>query len=267
MSNTNLNDTQIEQLKQPLDPKKVKHRQGGGGKELSYLRGTDVIDRANEIFGFGGWGYDLISNELVNVVGENGEVVGGYYAARLKLQVYGCVPITDEGVCPIQESRNPRAKVDAHDMARKGAITDAMKRAFRCFGDQFGNSLYDTDLVDGQPGTEKSTTGTTNNQQPHQQTPQQATRASVVQNQPPAGNRTPGTPPAAKPVTTPSPNPAPGGLLASEQQVQAIIKLAGRQGLEEIERDRRIKDLYACKLNELSNEDARHFIKVLQEQA
>lgn len=234
--------------------------------QLAYLKGHNVIEQANEIFGYGGWGYDILLVELQNVLSETGEIIGGYYAARLKLQVYGCLPITEEGICPIQEGRNPRAKIDAHDMARKGAITDAMKRAFRCFGDQFGNSLYDTDLVDGQPGTEKSTTGTAKQQQ-RQPAPAQPTRAAVAQNQPPAVNRTPNAPQAPKAVTASSPNPAPGGLLASEQQVQAIIKLAGRQGLEEIERDRRIKDLYACKLNELSNEDARHFIKVLQEQA
>jgi DNA repair and recombination protein RAD52 len=138
-------------LEQPLDPKRVKHRAGGGGMQLSYLKGHDAIDTANRIFGFGNWGYDLQGVELQNVYGENGDIIGGYYAARVKLTVAGCVPITEEGVCPIQEGRNPRAKIDAHDMARKGAITDAMKRALRCFGDQFGNSLYDSDLVDGQP--------------------------------------------------------------------------------------------------------------------
>jgi hypothetical protein len=34
---------------------------------------------------------------------------------------------------------------EAHEMAVAGAVTDAMKRAFRQFGSQFGNSLYDRD--------------------------------------------------------------------------------------------------------------------------
>jgi hypothetical protein len=32
--------------------------------------------------------------------------------------------------------------VDAHEMAEKGAVTDALKRALRTFGNQFGNGLY-----------------------------------------------------------------------------------------------------------------------------
>jgi hypothetical protein len=32
------------------------------------------------------------------------------------------------------------------------SVTDALKRALRCYGDLFGNSLYDTDIVDGQEG-------------------------------------------------------------------------------------------------------------------
>jgi len=156
---------QLKMLEEPLDPKRVKHRQGGGGMSLGYIAGYDAIATANRIFKPGNWGYDLLGVDLQNVLAENGEIIGGYYAARVKLTVAGCVPITEEGVNPIQEGRNPRAKIDAHDMARKGAITDALKRALCCFGDQFGNSLYDNELVDGQPGTEKSTTGT-NRQQP-----------------------------------------------------------------------------------------------------
>lgn len=142
---------QVEQLDQPLDAKRVKHRTGGGGAQLSYLKGHDIIDAANRIFGYGCWGYDLLAVELTNVADASGEIIGQYYTARIKLTVAGAMPITEEGICPVQEGRNPRAKIDAHDMSRKGAITDALKRALRCYGDQFGNSLYDNDLVDGQP--------------------------------------------------------------------------------------------------------------------
>jgi DNA repair and recombination protein RAD52 len=256
-----LNDEVTAKLGKPLDPTRVKHRQGGGGMQLAYIKGHDAIDTANQIFGFGNWGFDLLSNELINVLGENGEILGGYYAARVKLTVAGCVPITEEGVCPIQEGRNPRAKIDAHDMARKGAVTDAMKRAFRCYGDQFGNSLYDTDLVDGQPGTEK-VTGNSN-----QNRPSQASQPRPTPDMP------------ARPVTTSTPKAAPAqasqptqtqassGEMATAQQRQGILKLAGNQGMEEVEINRRLKELYACNLDNLSRTDAAHFIKVLQGQA
>jgi recombination DNA repair RAD52 pathway protein len=111
---------QIDLLDQPLDAKRVKHRTGGGGVQLAYLKGHDIIDTANRVFGYGSWGYDLLSVELNNVTSESGEIIGNYYTARIKLTVAGCIPITEEGICPVQEGRNPRAKIDAHDMARKG---------------------------------------------------------------------------------------------------------------------------------------------------
>jgi len=136
---------QLTQLEQRLDTGQMSQRQGGGGAKLDYLKGHVYIDNANRIFGFGKWGYELIGPvELVGIPNPEGGLIDGhYYAARIRLTVQGCVPIEEEGVCPVQEGRNPRARIDAHDMARKGAVTDAMKRALRCFGDQFGNSLYD----------------------------------------------------------------------------------------------------------------------------
>jgi DNA repair and recombination protein RAD52 len=214
-------------LDKPLDPNRVKHRAGGGGMSLAYLKGHNVIDQANDIFGFGAWGYDILMVELVNISGDGGEVVGGYYAARVRLTVAGCVPITEEGVCPIQEGRNPRAKIDAHDMARKGAVTDAMKRAFRCYGDQFGNSLYDTDLIDGQPGTGRATSNNSN--QGQQQPAQKPTAAPVQQSRPVASQQ------AAKPVTQPAPNVVHmgEGEKATEPQRTAIVRMAGKQGIDE----------------------------------
>ena len=92
MSQSPFTPEQIAQLDQPLDPKRVKHRSGGGGMQLSYLKGHDAIDTANRIFGYGNWGYDLMGVEMQNVLGEDGGVIGCYYAARVKLTVTGCVP-------------------------------------------------------------------------------------------------------------------------------------------------------------------------------
>jgi len=36
-----------------------------------------------------------------------------------------------------------KTEMDAIEIGYKGAVTDAMKRAFRTFGNQFGNCLYD----------------------------------------------------------------------------------------------------------------------------
>lgn len=247
-----LTDEVVAKLSKPLDKTRIKTRQGGGGMQLAYLKGHDVIDQANAIFGFGAWGYDLLNVELVSVVGEDGQVGGGYYAARVRLTVAGCQPITEEGVCPIQDGRNPRARIDAHDMARKGAVTDAMKRAFRCFGDQFGNSLYDNE-PGGDGDTRKSPPAAQATQQNRQAQPQQAA--------------TPVTPaiPWVAPASTPQQPQSQSGEMATAQQRQGILRLAGNQGMEEIEINRRLKDLYACNLDNLNRVDAAHFIKVLQD--
>lgn len=230
----------IEKLNRPLDHSRIKTRAGGGGRELAYLKGHNIIDVANEILGYGQWGYDLLNVELINVIGEGGEVLGGYYAARVRLNVAGCIPITEEGVCPIQEGRNPRARIDAHDMARKGAVTDAMKRAFRCFGDQFGNSLYDNE-----PGGDGDTRHNSNQQQG-----QQAARPVTQQ--------------AAQP---PKPAPAPAAVVEekiSQDGITKLITLGGQKGIDDVQLKRMSFDLYGRPLEKLDLNDARHFYKVLQ---
>jgi DNA recombination protein Rad52 len=263
----------IAELRKPLDDKTVKHRQGGGGSDLKYLAGYQVIDTANRIFGEGNWGYDLLGVELNNVLSSNGEIIGGYYSARVKVTVKNCVPVTDEGVCAIQDGRNNRAIIDGHDMARKGAITDAMKRAFRCFGNQFGNPLYDKDYGHP-PATENRS----------QQPTTQATRPAVTQLAPQTVNRTipaPSQPQAVKPAqpvapaprpvtqngTTSAPIAAPALDKATDQQREGILRIAGRRGMEEIELNSRLREIYGYGLSELTKSDAGHFIKVLQEQA
>jgi DNA recombination protein Rad52 len=268
MAQSMFSPEQVSQLEQPLDPNRVKHRQGGGGAQLAYLKGHDMINTANRIFGFGNWGYDLVGVELVNVPGENGESVGSYYAARVRVSVKDCVPITEEGVCPVQEGRNPRARIDAHDMARKGAITDALKRALRCFGDQFGNSLYDTDLVDGQPRG-------TNGARPAQR-PASAPPARPMAAQPAAAPRPvaaqPATPPAPRPITAQSATApvqptATNVELATDQQKQAIRKMALQRSMNNADVENQLQRLYGSDMNQLSKGDASDFIKRLNSSA
>lgn len=285
MSQSPFTPEQITQLEQPLDARRVKHRQGGGGMQLSYLKGHDVIDTANKIFGYGNWGYDLLGVELQSVLAENGEIIGGYYAARVKLTVSGCIPITEEGVCPIQEGRNPRAKIDAHDMARKGAITDALKRTLRCFGDQFGNSLYDNELVDGQPRetarpTARNANGNANNSNspaaptglPRPVNTEMPTRPTRMNPVPAQEAPTPlVTANAASPAMQTN-NPIPrsvvaSGEVATEQQRQAILKMAARREVDKAELESRLQELYGCALDNLTKNDASRFIKVFQDQA
>ncbi len=139
-------------LGQPIDPELVSQRKGRGGRTFDYLEGHAVIDQANRIFGHGGWGYELVGDvtlrRIETVNPQTGEVkVEQGYSAPVRVSVAGALPRTDVGVHPVTEDN-----FDGHDTAMKGAVTDGLKRAFRSFGAQFGNSFYgDQPQVGNQP--------------------------------------------------------------------------------------------------------------------
>ena len=147
------NDQQIERLSAPIQPSRIKTRQKGN-MTLSYLEGHDLINAANRIFGFGGWSYRITGLEQISEeVNHNDNVVVGY-KATVEATVYD----------PFHKSTVSREDVGfgvgigkdyatAHESAGKEAVTDAMKRAFRTFGNQFGNSLYDKGHTNAQPNT------------------------------------------------------------------------------------------------------------------
>ena len=129
-------------LGEAINPNIVSQRRGRGGKTFDYLEGHVVIEQANRIFGYGGWGHELVGDvtlrQVETVDPETGEIktVSGY-TAPVRVTVAGAPPRTDIGVHPVTEET-----FDGHDTAMKAAVTDGMKRAFRSFGCQFGNSFY-----------------------------------------------------------------------------------------------------------------------------
>ena len=107
-------------LGQPLDPALVSQRKGRGGRVFDYLEGHAVIDQANRIFGFGGWGYELARRHSApdrDGRPQTGEVtVSQAYSAPVRVTVAGALPRTDTGVHPVAEDT-----FDGHDTAIKGA--------------------------------------------------------------------------------------------------------------------------------------------------
>ena len=115
---------------------------------FAYLEGHAAIDQANRIFGFGGWGYELVGDvtlrESESVDAKTGEATRiRAYSATVRVTVPGSPPRTDVGFQALVEDT-----VEGHETAFKGAVTDALKRALRGYGEQFGNSLSG----DGAPG-------------------------------------------------------------------------------------------------------------------
>ena len=155
-------------LGQPIDPELVSQRKGRGGKTFDYLEGHAVIDQANRIFGYGGWGYELVGDVTLRRVEtidtQTGEVkVSLGYSAPVRVTVAGALPRTDIGVHPVTEDN-----FDGHDTATKGAVTDGMKRAFRSFGIQFGNGFYGDQAPRSAPQPERVATQAKANGKPAQ---------------------------------------------------------------------------------------------------
>ena len=147
----------VSALEQPLDPALVSRRDGRGNRSYEYIEGHTVIDQANRIFGYGGWGYELVGDvglrriEKVDV--RTGEVrVSFAYSAPVRVSVVGAPPRTDIGFHVVTDD-NP----EGHETAAKGAVTDGLKRALRSFGDRFGNGLYgDQPPANGRAGAQPS---------------------------------------------------------------------------------------------------------------
>lgn len=134
-------DKEIEaKLQAKLEPSVIRQREESGFK-LDYLEGWYVIDKLNEIFGFGNWNYEI--KELVevskNINQKNNIEIG--YRARVRLEVLGRVVVYREDVG--FGNGIARQEYKAHENAGKEAVTDALKRACRTFGNVFGNTLYD----------------------------------------------------------------------------------------------------------------------------
>ena len=130
-------------LRQELDASRIKTR-SKGNVDLSYLEGFDIIDTANRIFGYGNWSYEITSLEEVSQEPNANANTVVCYKAVVRVTVW-----EEEHVASIHREDvgfgTGIAKMlsDAHEGGAKEAVTDAIKRALRSFGAQFGNSLYD----------------------------------------------------------------------------------------------------------------------------
>lgn len=125
-------------LDKPLDPHRVTIMHDGPAKGSKYLTGQDVIETANRIFGYGGWGFELLAPPICIEREGNYEVWGAHGILRVE----GGGSFSDFGTCV----RNGRG-ASGLEMAIKGAVTDCVKRCLRNYGDQFGLVLYEKGLT------------------------------------------------------------------------------------------------------------------------
>jgi DNA repair and recombination protein RAD52 len=139
--NASFTQEQEAMLKEPLKAERIHYRKGPNGIQLKYITGDDAIGVANDIFGYGKWGYRVINREH-KVIEDRSKGPMDVYICDIELFVTGAMfPFSGDGMAAV----NQPYTVEMHDMARHAAETDAVKRALRYYGDQFGLSLYDKD--------------------------------------------------------------------------------------------------------------------------
>lgn len=137
------NDRQVEWMMKPLNMKRVKQREG----KFSYLEAWDVIAHLNRVFGFGGWSKEVTEVLPIYESQRDPSKTGGWdvaYRATVRLVVRdpdGIVMKVSEDVATGQAQNQP-SRGDAHDLAIKSAVADALKRAAKDLGDQWGLGLY-----------------------------------------------------------------------------------------------------------------------------
>ena len=139
-----LSDTQVRQLRAKLDGKHVKTR-NANGTDLHYVEGWHVIAEANRIFGYDAWDRRTLASHCV-WSGVSGAYHGAAYTAKVRVSVRaGDITIVREG-SGTGEGKAPTPG-QAHELALKGAETDATKRALATFGNPFGLALYDREQL------------------------------------------------------------------------------------------------------------------------
>jgi len=137
------NDKQNQVLAHELDSSRIKSR-SKGNISLSYLEGFDIIETANKIFGYGNWDYTISKLEQVSQETNQNQNSVICYKAIVQIVVHDLqhqkhISREDVGF----GTGIAKTLADAHESGAKEAVTDAIKRAMRSFGNQFGNSLYD----------------------------------------------------------------------------------------------------------------------------
>jgi len=135
--------TQLTILTQELDSNRIKTREKGN-INLSYIEGFDVIDTANKVFGFGNWSYSISKLDQVSQEINQNQNNVVCYKAVVQIQIHNTGHTLDVNRQDVGFGTGvSKTLADAHEGAAKEAVTDGIKRCFRSFGNQFGNSLYD----------------------------------------------------------------------------------------------------------------------------
>lgn len=130
-------------LSKKLGPEYISYRTGFGNMQIAYLEGWAAISIANRIFGYDGWN-SAVKSLTVDFIDE----LNGRYNIGVSAVV--CVTLkcgSSREDIGFGSADNQRQKSLAIEKAKKEAVTDALKRALRQFGNALGNCCYDKEFL------------------------------------------------------------------------------------------------------------------------
>jgi len=153
-------EEQKKLLEEPLLKENVKTRDGTGNTQLSYLASFHVIAEANRIFGFDGWDSEILSltqadkteyeKPPYNAGDKPKQMLSISYLCKLRVTVRAggeAVVREDVGFGNGVAGNTAYGIGSCIELASKEAVTDALKRCMRYYGNKFGLTLYDKDVI------------------------------------------------------------------------------------------------------------------------
>ena len=123
-----------------LDADEISYRQSAQGMNVAYVEGWRIIAIANEVFGFNGWCSEILMHQVDFVDTDATGKISTGISCRVRVSLKDGTFHDDIGY---GIAENQRSKAAAFEKAKKEAVTDAVKRALRQFGDRLGNCTYD----------------------------------------------------------------------------------------------------------------------------
>ncbi|KAH0570314.1 DNA repair protein RAD52 [Spironucleus salmonicida] len=126
----------LKVLSTPLTKQQLAYRQGPRGTKIPYLEVSLAIQQANQAFGPCAWSSE-IKNLQQNYLKEDGDQFRVSFSATVRVSLENGCFHEDIG----QGNAERRQLSEAIEHAQKGAVSDAVKRCLRYFGDGVGNRI------------------------------------------------------------------------------------------------------------------------------
>ena len=130
-----------EALEARIPIEQVSKRIGPGGRPLYYLQGWQVIQTANDIFGYDGWSNTILSFEVDFCEQQPDGRWSAMASVVMRVTLHRRGTFHDDVGCG--QFDGARTRGDALQKVRKEACTDALKRSLKNFGKRLGLMLYD----------------------------------------------------------------------------------------------------------------------------